>query len=281
MSMKVEPVAREVCVSPVAQRRAAYEEVFLQKDIVYAQAGARSLELDVARPAFGSGPFPLLLVFPGNGWGYFFWFDRRACTKEILEAASRGYVAAAVDYRPAINSGFEAGVEDGHRAVEWLRAHAVELDADPERIALTGFSSGGQLALLTALSETRGPCRRAIKAIVTTAAPADMSAFESNRVIGLAVRGLFGGGSRRLADRYRRASPAINVRFDMPPLLMLHGMDDRFVPVKQSLILDAALRRIGVRHRLVLSPHRGHRDQWRDPLVWSFLAQELETRNRR
>lgn len=277
MAIKLEPVAGEVYTAPAEQESRTSEDVILQKGIVYTRDGTHHLKLDVARPASGTGPFPLLLVFPGNGWGYFFWYDRRSCRKQILEAASRGYVAAAIDYRPVISSGFEAGLDDAHSAVEWLRAHAAELDADPERIALNGFSSGGQLAILVALKETQtvDPARRAIKAVVTSAAPADMRAFESKRFLGIAVRRLFGGKPGRFPDYYRQASPAANVRRDMPPLLMLHGTSDRLVPVNQSLILDAALRRAHVRHRLVLAPHRGHRDRLRSPSVWAFLAQEL------
>lgn len=258
--------------------RYGHGDVLLQLGTEYARVGTRRLELDIARPARGSGPFPLLLVFPGNGWGCFFWFDRRACRKEILEAASRGYVAAAVDYRPAITDGFEAGLHDAHCALEWLRTHAAELHADSRRTALTGFSSGGQLALLLGLNETAGPTGRcAVRAIVATAAPSDMRVFEGRPLLGAVVRRLFGGGSERIPERYRRASPAAIVRSDMPPSLILHGQRDRFVPVEQSLILDRALSRSGVCHQLRLSADRGHRDQWRDPAVWEFLSRNLRT----
>ncbi len=36
------------------------------------------------------------------------------------------------------------------------------------------------------------------------------------------------------------------------PMLLIHGRDDRHVPLEQSEALASALRRAGVRHRLIV-----------------------------
>ena len=52
-----------------------------------------------------------------------------------------------VDYRLAPEYPFSVGVEDSADAVVYLAAHAEELRLDPHRVALSGFSAGGNFAL--------------------------------------------------------------------------------------------------------------------------------------
>jgi acetyl esterase/lipase len=68
--------------------------------------------------------------------------------------AERGYVVLAVTHRlskPA-EKVYPEAVQDVRAAVQFVKAQAAELKADPERIALMGDSSGGHLAALVALA---------------------------------------------------------------------------------------------------------------------------------
>jgi acetyl esterase/lipase len=58
-------------------------------------------------------------------------------------AAEHGLVGVTVNYRLAPQAMFPSGAEDIARLVPWLRSHAAEWGADPERIFLWGHSSGG------------------------------------------------------------------------------------------------------------------------------------------
>jgi acetyl esterase/lipase len=60
-------------------------------------------------------------------------------------------VFVSVAYRLAPKYGFSVGVEDSADAVIYLAAHADELRLDPNRIALSGFSAGGNFALTVPL----------------------------------------------------------------------------------------------------------------------------------
>ena len=99
----------------------------------------------------------VVAYFHGGGWclGTLDSFDA-AC--RALANAARAVVMS-VDYRLAPEHPFPAAVEDARAVVRWLAAHAAELGADPERLAVAGDSAGGNLAAITArrLRDEGGP----------------------------------------------------------------------------------------------------------------------------
>lgn len=71
--------------------------------------------------------------------------------------AAAGFVVVAIDFRDGRVARHPAAVLDVAHAVRWVRDHAADLGVDPERVALMGSSSGGHLALHTALTEIDVP----------------------------------------------------------------------------------------------------------------------------
>jgi acetyl esterase len=103
----------------------------------------------VPRPHGWSEPQPALLFFHGGGFtiGSIDTHDR-LCR---LLADSAGCHVYSVDYRLAPEHRFPAAVDDAFAALDWLRAQASVLGADPERLAIGGDSAGGTLAAATAI----------------------------------------------------------------------------------------------------------------------------------
>ena len=86
---------------------------------------------------------------------------------------------------------------------------------------------------------------------------------------------LIGGPIRDNTDKVARANPITYVTTDDPPFLIVHGDTDLLVPHHQSELLDAALRKAGVRVRFVTipgGPHGGETVTQGLPLALDFLT---------
>src|SRR5262249_26300578 len=103
---------------------------------------------DVYRPD-GYGPRPAVLVIHGGSWRS---GKRSEMAKFARGFANAGYVVYNVDYRLAPEHRFPAQLDDVRAAFAWLHDHAHELAADPDRIAVMGYSAGAHLALLLGLA---------------------------------------------------------------------------------------------------------------------------------
>lgn len=90
------------------------------------------------------GGYPVVLNFHGGGFTLGSPMDdARWCSTVVDECNA---VVISVDYRLAPECPFPTAVEDGVDAVIWVHQNADELGIDPNKIALSGFSSGANMA---------------------------------------------------------------------------------------------------------------------------------------
>jgi acetyl esterase len=118
---------------------------------------AGPLPVRVYAPEGSEEPLPVFVTFHGGGWviGNLDTHDP-VCRAVANEAEC---LVLSVEYRLAPEHPFPAAVEDAYAATEWAAEFAPDLGGDPNRIAVGGDSSGGNLtAAVTLLTRDRdGP----------------------------------------------------------------------------------------------------------------------------
>ncbi|AZU04051.1 putative acetyl esterase [Glycocaulis alkaliphilus] len=100
-------------------------------------------------PCPSTQPKPVLVYAHGGGWVM---FSLDTHDRLMREYASRaGVIVAGVDYALSPEARFPVALEQIAAAIVWIRAHAHELGADPDRIAAGGDSAGANMALASAV----------------------------------------------------------------------------------------------------------------------------------
>jgi acetyl esterase/lipase len=185
-----------------------------------------------------------MIVLPGGGYanladhegaGYAEWF------------ASHGYTAYVLRYRLG-SQGYHHPIELGDvtRAVRMVRAWAKRDGLDPARIGVIGSSAGGHLASTIATQFDAGKAD-ATEAVERESSRPDIVVL-CYPVITFGEFAHAGSRTQLLgkdppAELVQKLSNELQVRPDTPPCFVWHTMEDRTVPVENSLMFAAALRR--------------------------------------
>ena len=227
--------------SPVYAQETVPEGVLFEKNIEYSNPDDQHLQLNMARPKEGAGPFPAVICIHGGGF--------RAGTREsfnglCLQLAERGYVAVTVSYRLAPKYQFPAAVHDVKTAVRWMRANAEKFQIDPDRIGTTGGSAGGHLAqflgVTSGVKKFEGDGGNAeysssVKCVVNFYGPSDFTKSYDASVDAKDVLPLFlGGNLQQERDRHIESSPLYWVTPESAPTLFVHGTKDAYVAHEQA-----------------------------------------------
>ncbi len=127
--------------------------VLESRDVVYATLpetpfGKRDLHVDVFRPKI-SGKYPALMLVHGGGWVT---GNRSMQVPLAQQIAARGYVTIVVEYQLADEALYPAAIHNIKAAIRWARANAAQYQINPEQIAISGCSAGGQLAALVGMT---------------------------------------------------------------------------------------------------------------------------------
>jgi acetyl esterase/lipase len=219
----------------------------LTKGIEYSNPENQHLQLDLCQPS-GDGPFPAVVCIHGGGFRA---GKRDSWDKMCQQLAARGYVAVTITYRLAPDHQFPAAVEDSKAAVRWVRANAAKYHVDPNRIGALGDSAGAHLALFLAVTNNvhdfdgdQNPGQSsAVQCAVSYYGPADFTLSYGKSVDAAEVLPLFlGGNLQQQPKRHVQASPLYWVTPDAPPILLLHGTQDKYVNYEQAILLRDRLK---------------------------------------
>lgn len=102
------------------------------------------IHLRVYTPKDGTGPYPLIVYYHGGGFVIANLDVYNSSAQALAEQV--GAVVVSVAYRLAPENKFPTAHNDAFTAYEWAVKNAVDLKADPAKIAVVGESAGGNLA---------------------------------------------------------------------------------------------------------------------------------------
>jgi acetyl esterase/lipase len=249
------------------------------KDVIYHRKDGVALTMDVFAPK--EKP---------NGAGVIVCISAEyRSSKEMLDGMvdyatgvflNRGYVVFMVCHGSQPRYTVPEIETDIHRAVRFVKANAKEYQVDPKRLGITGASSGGQLSLMMGCACKDGnpksvdPVERESSRVAAVACifpVADFRPFDKNPPDGFKPDELF--PFRELDEKTKQyslvtperrfaigetCSPLLCVSKDSAPTLVIHGIEDKLVPIKQSRDLAAAFQKCGAKCDLLQVKGMGH-----------------------
>jgi acetyl esterase/lipase len=247
--------------TPAAWTALVANSTRIESGITYLKASNWEGKLDVYRPAAG-GPHPTLLHIHGGGW---VGGSRESVQLRLLPYLEMGFAVVNISYRLGAVAPAPAAVEDSLCAMRWIVRNAKTYNFDTTRIAVTGYSAGGHLALTTGMVpasaglDRQCPGTESLKpaAVVNWYGITDVAdLLEGPNMKTYAVQWL--GAQPNRVEIAKRVSPLTYVRKDLPPILSIHGDADPTVPYQHAVKLNAALQQAGVASELVTIPKGGH-----------------------
>jgi acetyl esterase/lipase len=165
-----------------------------------------------------------------------------------------GVTTVVLKYRHSPKYGHPAPMQDALRAIRTVRAKASEWKIDPNRIGIMGFSAGGHVAS-SAATHFDGGDPKATDRIETKSSRPDLLIL-CYPVITMTQPSAHSGSRKNLLgenppqDLIDLMSNEKQVTERTPPTFFFHTEDDKGVPVENSLMFAAALRKAKVPYEL-------------------------------
>jgi acetyl esterase/lipase len=199
-----------------------------------------------------------IIVCPGGGYSHLADHEGGPVAEWLN---TLGITAFVLKYRIGPRYHHPAPLQDAARAIRTVRARAAEWGLDPERIGILGFSAGGHLASTAGTHFDSGNAN--------ASDPIERASSRPNLMIliypVITMRELTHGGSRKnligaepSAAMVALLSNEEQVTKETPPTFLVHTMTDTAVPVENSLMFVAALRKAGVPFELHLYERGPH-----------------------
>lgn len=238
------------------------------------------------RPAAGTANGATMIVLPGGGYGN---LAEHEGTGYAEFFAAHGITAYVLKYRLGSN-GYRhpTMLNDAARAVRLVRSFAKRDGLDPARIGVIGSSAGGHLASTIATHFDAGK-PDATDAIERESSRPDLAVL-CYAVISFGEFAHAGSRKNLLGDKpdpelVRLLSNELQVTKNTPPTFLWHTIEDKAVPVENSLLFAAALRKAGVpfslhiyekgSHGLGLGRPERPAPPWGDQLLYWFKERKF------
>lgn len=248
------------------------DDMEVKRDVVFAETADGNLLLDLYMPKDRSAEaLPLVVWVYGGGW--FVGNRNQIQLSRAYHLTRRGYAVAAISYRLSSVAPFPAQIHDVKASVRYLRANAVSLGLNTERIGVWGASAGGHLVALMGTTNgdpkmegtVGGPALAGessdVAAVANYFGPSDLSTMHLDAgrdEAGFMVERLLGGDFEAKKELAEEASPVAWASPSSAPMLHVHGTEDAVVSIRQSERLHEALTQAGADSTLRVVTDGGH-----------------------
>jgi len=260
---------------------------YSQSEIIYGRKDGMALTMLKLTPKKSPNGKGIIRIVSGNWKTDYNRLLRSIDESELLLDAGYTVFAVMPSSQPMFTILDEIG--DCKRAVRFIRYHAKNYSIDPDRIGITGASSGGHLSLMVATADkdelnTADPVDRMsarVQAVVAFFPPVDFTRFGANAYnaqmnqkilvfTGLAAAFDFKRWNDStqtfvaVTDAVQKkelaqaVSPLNFVTPDDPPTLIFHGDKDMLVPMTQSKYIIEKFNQAKVPNELVIRNGAGH-----------------------
>lgn len=253
-------------VSLVAPRAAVSDQPRITRDVPYCNSDDLQLTFDVCQPDEANSAAVLYMISGG-------WYSRRFDPAALFPETRReknlfgklidaGFTVVLVRHRSAPQHKVPEAVADVRRATQFLRHHADEYGLDADRFGAMGGSAGGHLSLMLGTAEAEqhvddeltlpdlATISARVQAVVAYFPPTDLRPilFMKQQFPALDFDPALAAS----------VSPLAYVTSDDAPTLLVHGTNDRLVPILSSQAIYLAMQTAKVPVELLTLQGAGH-----------------------
>lgn len=183
---------------------------------------------------------PAVIMIHGGGW--------RSGNKNQMhlmaqEIAAKGYSCFAVEYRLSLEAKYPKGIIDVKNAIKFIKDNAGKFNVDPDKIAVLGCSSGGQMAALIGTTNNNPDFEEAsfkskssskVNAIIDIDGVLAFRHPESSE--GEMASFWLGGSYDEKPENWKNASALNHTDKNTPPILYICSSIDRFHAGRNDMI---------------------------------------------
>lgn len=202
----------------------------------YKRVDGRDLHADIFFPSVENQNGQAVVLVHGGGW--------RSGNKSHFYPlanllAQRGYVVMTPEYRLSVEAPYPAGMLDINDAISWLKERAEDFSITPDKVAIGGGSSGGQMAALAghaAASDryhSQPEQNTSVNAVIDLDGVLDFTTplalqFENKKQHSSAAALWLGGTYEELPEVWAEASATQHLHPQSPPTLIISSGQPRF-----------------------------------------------------
>jgi acetyl esterase/lipase len=230
-------------------------------DVVYGHKHGMALTFDVFQPKENMNGAGILVMVSGGMNSS--WMPPEQMLPWISSFLDNGYTVFTIRHGSSPKYVVPEIIGDVLRSVRYIRLNAKSLKIDPKRLGVLGFSSGGHLTMSIATMADDGDPKSEDPVLQTSNRVTAVVAYFPATDIREWVKKDHPMNEKFPALKFDESkaeefSPCLQVTADDAPALLIHGDQDKLVPVEHSYLIRDAYKENNVPVKLIVIEGAGH-----------------------